>query len=278
MPRILALSPLALVLLALAGCPSDPVPADAALPDARVLGPSELYGPCEIDAQCPGAGAVCRGPSDGYPMGYCTVPCDDRTPCEGLGTQNNHCAQRAGEAQSYCELNCLNGRDCRDDSYSCVADALPSGGICIPICSSDAQCGGGAVCDPHTSRCVAPGGVATGAVTGEPCASNEACASGACIPEANGFTGGYCIANCVLPPGWNTNTFFDGASLPSGGCADSAICFPNGSFAARDLGVCLHQCASADDCRDGYECRQSFQLQQGGPSFTYDNGVCLPPN
>jgi hypothetical protein len=269
-------SGLALPLL-LSGCPSDPAPVvDAALPDARVFAASELYGPCEIDAQCPGEGAVCRRPSDGFPGGYCTVPCDDRTPCGGFGTQNNHCVQLVGEDRAYCQLNCLNGIDCRDEAYTCLADQLPTGGLCIPVCSSDAQCGGGTVCDPFTARCVAPGSVSTGAVTGEPCASNAACASGACVPEANGFLGGYCIANCALPAGWNTNTFFDGPSLPNGGCAGDAVCFPNGSITPRDLGVCLDQCTSDGDCRDGYECRRQFQLRQGGPTFSYENGVCLP--
>lgn len=272
----------ALVGAAIAGCPSDPGPTDAALPDApypdaMIYTASEMYGPCVIDAQCPGEGAVCRPNVDGFPGGYCTVPCDDRTPCEGLGTQNNHCVQLTGEDRAYCEVNCVNGRDCRGEGYSCLADQLPTGGLCIPVCNADAQCGAGAICDEHTGRCVPEGGEATGAITGEACASGDACASGACVPPANGFTGGYCISNCVLPMGFNTNTFFEGTVLPPGGCPDDGICMPfNGSFAARDLGVCLDGCMEDGDCRTGYFCRKDYQLQMGGPTFSYENGVCWP--
>jgi len=260
----------------LAGCPSDPTPpADAALPDARVFAPSALYEGCEIDAQCPGVGARCRRPVDGYPQGYCTVPCTDRTPCEGLGTQNNQCVQLNGEDQSYCEANCLNGRDCRD-GYTCIQDVTPSGGVCIPVCSSDEQCGGGAVCDLNSARCVAPGMTSTGARVGEACGGSGDCA-GWCIDEAgNGWPGGLCTQYCVLPAGWNTNTFYEGTLLPSGTCPDGHICYPNGSFAERDLGICLPACSTPEGCRDGYMCRQQWQLQEGGDVFRYDNGVCWP--
>ncbi len=283
--RSFALAGLALgSMLSLTGCPTDTGATDAALPDAAfpdamIYAASEMYGPCVIDEQCPGEGAICRSPLRGYPGGYCTVPCDDRTPCEGLGTQNNHCVQLNGEDRSYCEVNCVNGRDCRNagDGYSCLAEQLPTGGLCIPVCNTDAQCGAGAACDTHTGRCVAAGEQRAGALTGEPCASNDACASGACVPPANGFTGGYCVANCALPMGFNTNSFFDGTVLPSGGCPEDALCMPfNGSFAARDLGVCLDGCATDGECRDGYFCRKDYQLQMGGPTFSFENGVCWP--
>lgn len=272
----------ALLGLAVTGCPSDPVPTDAALDDANyadamIYTASELYGPCVFDAQCPGEGAICRRNVDGYPNGYCTVPCEDRTPCEGLGTQNNHCVQLDGEDQAYCEVNCINGRDCRGEGYTCLADQLSTGGLCIAVCNDDAQCGAGAVCDERTGRCVAAGSEAPGASTGEPCSSPTACASGACLPEANGWTDGYCIANCVLPMGFNTNTFYEGDVLPPGGCSDGGICMPfNGSFADRDLGLCFHGCAEDTDCRSGYFCRKQYQLQMGGPTFSFDNGVCWP--
>lgn len=275
-------SAVALVGLGLAGCNPESAPTDAALPDApyadaMIYTASELYGPCVIDAQCPGEGAVCRRNVDGYPNGYCTRPCDDRTPCEGLGTQNNHCVQLTGETRAYCEVNCVNGRDCRGEGYSCLTEQLPTGGLCIPVCNADAQCGPGAVCDLHRARCAAAPVEVNGELTGAACASNAACASGACVPAANGFTGGYCIANCVLPTGFNTNTFFDGPVLPAGGCPDDGLCMPfNGSFAARDLGVCLDGCADNTDCRTGYFCRKDYQLQEGGRVFSFENGVCWP--
>src|SRR5690606_33578722 len=70
---------------------------DAGPPDAGPpLMPSELFGPCQEDWQCPGEGAICRRATDGWPGGYCTVPCEDRTPCDFNGVYH-HCVTRAGE-------------------------------------------------------------------------------------------------------------------------------------------------------------------------------------
>ncbi len=260
--------------VSIGACTPDPLPApDAALPDARIHPASELYGPCEIDAQCPGEGAVCRGPLEGFPLGSCTVPCTDRTPCAGLGTANNQCI--GGPAGSFCEPGCLNSRDCRA-GYACVQDVNPAGGFCTALCTNDMQCGAGVVCDEYTTECVAPGGESTAATVGQPCVASEDC-RGWCISEAtNGWPGGACASNCVLPMSWNMNTFYDGTVLPSGSCPDGDICYPNGSFAAGDLGLCLDACTSDDGCREGYTCRTSFQLQEGGDVFTFENGVCWP--
>ncbi len=274
--RIRALALLGLLgsTAALVGCPSEPQPfVDAAVLDAPVFTPSELFGPCELDAQCPGEGAHCRRALDGFPGGSCTVACTDRTPCAGLGTANNQCVDLGDGAT--CEVGCLNSRDCRA-GYACMPDVNPAGGVCIPLCSDDAQCGGGAVCDVYSGRCVAPGGESTAGLVGEPCASNEEC-RGWCITQArSNWPGGSCTANCALAFGWNTNTFFEGTTLPSGTCPGNDVCFPNGSFASGDLGLCLDGCTSNDECRDGYVCRKGFQLRDGGPTFSYDNGVCWP--
>lgn len=271
----------------LTGCPApDPVAVDANIPDVYVRAASTLYGPCEIDAQCPGEGAVCRRAEDGYPMGYCTVPCSDRQPCEDeFGAQNHHCAQITGQTERYCEIGCLNGLDCRDDSYSCFdADATADPairGFCLPVCSRDDQCGAGNICVRETGRCAAAGTVAEGGAIGDPCNTNEMCASGFCIPPVSrqngaptGYTQGYCVSYCVLPPGFNTNTFYSGDSLPvDGECLGDSICMPiNGSVARRDVGICLDGCLADEDCRDEhYFCDHTWGFQRNS---TFDNGVC----
>src|SRR5690606_5864553 len=106
------------------------------------LMPSELFGPCQEDWQCPGEGAICRRATDGWPGGYCTVPCEDRTPCDFNGVYH-HCVTRAGETQSYCERRCLNGIDCGRTAYTCAGELPPSGGLCIGVCASDDECGAG---------------------------------------------------------------------------------------------------------------------------------------
>lgn len=276
--RTLALAPtFLLALLAAAGC-DDSTPVET--PDAQVLPASELFGPCVDDSQCPGEGAVCRRDEAGYPRGYCTVPCDDRTPCDAFGSYH-HCVQRTGEERSYCEQRCRNGLDCGRTAYTCVGELPPSGGLCIGVCSDDSQCSEGLVCDRWAATCVAPGSERTGAATGEPCEGEDTCRSGECLPEVNatgvptGWVGGSCSGNCILPAGYSSNFFFSGTLLPRAGCAgETDVCFPSSSLSEGDLGLCLRGCTSPADCRPGFSCVTQFQTTGGSASF--DNGVCLP--
>lgn len=255
---------------------------DAGADDAGPgLEPSELFGPCEDDSQCPGEGAICRTAADGYPGGYCTVPCEDRTPCDVFGVYH-HCARREGEEQSFCEQRCLNGLDCGRDAYTCAGELPPSGGACIGVCSSDEDCGGGFVCDPYTAVC-STSVTEVGAITGEPCADSDDCRSGQCFVDENaagqptGWAEGYCVSNCILPPGYNNNDFFAGDAFPNGGCPGDAICLPAdfSQTAQRDLGRCYDQCVTDGDCRTGYACLKDIQLASGGTS-SYSNGLCVP--
>ena len=275
-PLFTRLGLVALGLVAVA-CGDDDAPVD--MGDASVPPQSELFGPCTEDSQCPGEGAICRRDLDGYPRGYCTVPCEDRTPCDAYGSYH-HCVQREGETQSYCEQRCRNGLDCGRSAYTCAGELPPSGGLCIGVCSDDSQCSEGLVCDHYSATCVVPGTEPTGAVTGEPCGSEDVCRSGECITETrdgvpSGWVGGSCIGNCILPAGYSSNFFYSGTVLPRGGCAgETDVCFPNASLSEGDLGLCLQGCTSAADCRPGYDCRKAFQTVGGSASF--DNGVCLP--
>lgn len=268
-------------LLALAACDGGGGGSDAGSSDAAIVEPSELFGPCETDAECPGEGAVCRPATEGYPGGYCTVPCQDRTPCDVFGVYH-HCVTREGEDQSYCEQRCLNGLDCGRDAYTCAGELPPSGGVCIGVCSSDEDCGGGTVCDPYTAVCSTMA-TETGAITGEPCNAPEDCRSGQCVQEENasgqptGWVQGYCVSNCILPVGYNNSTFFMGDAFPNGGCPGDAICLPAdfSKTAQSDLGRCYDQCTADSDCRPGFGCLQDIQLAGGGTS-SYSNGLCVP--
>ena len=112
------------------------------------------------------------------------------------------------------------------------------------------------------------------------------CRSGQCIGEENattgvptGWVGGYCVSNCILPPGYNNNDFFAGDALPNGGCPGDAVCIPAdfSQTAQRDLGRCYAQCEADGDCREGYTCLKDINLASGGVS-SYSNGLCLPGN
>ncbi|MDQ3031401.1 MAG: hypothetical protein M3Y87_03220 [Myxococcota bacterium] len=287
--RPLCFSPLAqslllatVSLLGLAACGDGNVAPDAGpTDDAYVLQASRLFGSCVEDSQCPGEGAVCRRDDDGYPRGYCTIPCDDRTPCDLFGSYH-HCVQRTGETRRYCEQRCLNGIDCGRPGYTCAGELPPSGGLCLGVCSSDAHCSAGHVCEPYSGQCYPEGSVPTaGALTGEPCGSGAACLSGLCIEEVDddgaptGYLGGTCVSNCILPSGYNTSTFFGGTMLPRGDCVGNAVCFPTSSLSEGDLGVCQQACAGDGDCRPGLQCASSFNTSSGRPA-SFDNGVCLP--
>jgi hypothetical protein len=278
--RFLALASL---LLMLSACDGTPPGDDATVPHPDAgpqLAPSTLFGACEEDWQCPGEGAICRTASDGWPGGYCTVPCEDRTPCDVNGVYH-HCLAREGETQAYCERRCLNGIDCGRAGYTCQGDFPPSGGVCIGVCSSDAECGAGTHCDPYSAQCVEGDVPTTGALTGEACESNDDCRSGQCVLEVNeagvptGWIHGYCVAPCIVPHGYNSNTFFAGDELPQGTCAGDAVCYPVANQSEGDLGNCYGECASDDDCREGYGCLKDFQLASGGTA-SYPNGFCVP--
>ena len=251
--------------------------ADTAEPDTTPpLEPSTLFGPCVEDAQCPGEGAVCRTAGDfGAPGGYCTVPCEDRTPCDFNGVYH-FCGTREGETQSYCERRCLNGFDCGRSTYTCQIPEGDDAGICYGICATDEDCGGEARCEPYSGRCTADAPSMEGAVNGEPCAATEDCRSEFCINEANnGWPGGMCISTCILGTGFNVNTFYAGETLPPGSCPGDEICLPLlGNFSRNDAGACLPACDADNDCRDGYTCRKSFDGSAGASTFT--NGVCWP--
>ena len=278
-------SRLAATLLLLTACDggsTDDAGLDASAPDGGpVLEMSQLFGGCSEDWQCPGEGAICRTAAEGYPSGFCTLPCEDRTPCDANGVYH-HCVRLEGETQSYCERRCLNGIDCGRTAYTCAGELPPSGGICISACSADEQCGDGTSCDRYTGQCTADPVPTIGSVTGETCADAEACRSGQCIAEVNdtgvptGWVGGYCVANCILPSGYNSSDFFAGDALPSGTCAGNAVCLPaSGTQNQRDLGTCYTQCMGDGDCRPGYGCKKQFDLASGGVS-SYSNGICIP--
>jgi len=264
--------------------------ADAAR-DAELL-PSDLFGECEVDSQCPGPNAVCRTRTDGWPGGFCTRRCPggDRGPCEYFGAFHS-CMDIEEEGEFECEANCLNSLDCRP-GYICADQGAVNrsfgrdpAGRCVPICVNDDVCGEGGSCNRWTGRCYAdtePDPM--GALNGEACpGGSSSCRSGNCLGPVGTFTSGdtfptgwvdgYCFSNCALPEGYNTDTFWADGPLPQGACPAGDICFPAaGTLQSGDLGYCMPECTSDADCRaaDGYFCRKSFT--SSGP--TPPNGVC----
>lgn len=266
--------------------PVDAGPPDMGLPDTGPpdagLEMSYLYGPCVVNEQCPSG--LCRTAAEGFPEGYCSAPCEDRGPCMDPMTGVYHECALYEDGNRYCVRKCMNGAGCEREHYSCIFPNDPeiADGICYGMCGADEDCGPGASCNVYSQECV-PEGTAptTGSVTGESCAADADCRSDWCIEAGSattpsGWNGGYCIGPCILPLGYNTNTFFAGEALPAGTCADDQVCFPNGSFTRGDIGICLDSCTTDEDCRagEGYYCLKEIQLASGVASYT--NGVCLP--
>ena len=97
----------ATALLLLAGCGDDDGDTMAGTPDLgpppeEDMGPpppaEELFDECVIDEQCHaalGPTAFCRTAAEGWPEGFCTLPCADRTPCDD-GAIFHHCIDAFG--------------------------------------------------------------------------------------------------------------------------------------------------------------------------------------
>ena len=287
----------ALALFALAGCgdddSSDDTVTDTTTPDMgppRVdMGPPPpaegLFDECVIDSQCQaalGPSAFCRPAETGWPKGYCTLPCVDRTPCDD-GIIYNHCLDVFDTGQTVCERACENSFDCRE-GYICAAKGVvaPTRGLCVGYCQSDADCGANAECNPYAGDCVGVGEAPTdGGRTGEACADDDGCLSGSCQTPTNsgtptGWNGGYCLGSCALEAGWNSNTLFAGDAYPTGVCPDGNVCYPTSELTELSPGVCITVCDSNADCREaeGYECSKTVELASGPKTFT--NGVCFP--
>jgi hypothetical protein len=197
---------------------------------------------------------------------------------------------------------CLNGIDCERDGYTCQSlnqGMLSEVQVCIAVCT-DASCGDGTVCDRESGRCRPRDRMPMGRTVGQSCVPRTrmgadpamVCQSDLCQPDWNpdsmgnriytGWNGGTCTARCILPEGYNSSTFWPEMVLPQANCPAGAICYPNGSLARGDLGICLPACMADSDCRadEGYICRKTATVGTAAMPVTrrFSNGVCLPRN
>jgi hypothetical protein len=107
--------------------------------------------------------------------------------------------------------------------------------VCERLCTADADCPAGDLCPSPCARidppAECPRALCAPFNVGATCAADPDCGGLACLPETEGYPGGYCTAPCV----------------EDAGC-------PPGSHCKTPGGLCLKDCASADDCRAGYTC------------------------
>jgi len=137
------------------------------------MGPAEFTGatglPCEADGDCFG-GLTCSPATaaenpygtGGVQGGVCTAACDDSAGCLAVDS-NSECIALGQAGQGFCRAVCPVGAPGPDrcggrfDMVCVPSDIIdPTGGVglCRPLCTSDADCGGGRFCDLGTRLCV----------------------------------------------------------------------------------------------------------------------------
>jgi hypothetical protein len=109
--------------------------------------PGTVGGPCTAPTDCAalGAGAFCVPATDGFPGGYCSAACENAT-CVAPGV-----CTPSSATESNCLAPCDVPADCRA-GYTCFA--FRATGVCLPKCTSDADCSDpDPVCDLATGYC-----------------------------------------------------------------------------------------------------------------------------
>jgi len=154
-------------------------------------------------------------------------------------------------------LACLVVIGCTDDDGAkCGAGTELIAGECLPVSDAGATEDASAPvdidaaiasCGEHT---VVIDGVCRGLQpVGGSCSRGNECETGTCLPNDDGFPGGYC-------------------SIPS--CNDLRPC-PTGAYCqfsvAKEVSVCLAFCSGKSECRDDYVCQ---------PIYGSALGVCSP--
>jgi hypothetical protein len=210
---------------------------------------------CTKDGDCD-AGGRCVTPADDDPVfgggavgGYCTKDCLGDDECEKLGA-GSACIFPQGANKGECLLGCTIGPALMylDDELSQTKchgreDAMcyPLPGnvtACVPVCGTDAQCGG-RKCDPLTGSCVDK--PHTGKPNGALC--NDAASTNECAGFCQKFTGApsICTSPCTL--GGELAQTDDCGGINKGLCT-----YKPGGYGAGDFGRCAAACDKHDIC------------------------------
>lgn len=186
---------------------------------------------CSASADCgPNGTCIPQGADGSFAGGYCTaLPCGEVSVCPAASV----CT---GSTARLCMRSCSETLPCRG-GYACA------GGICVPACRSEADCGPTNNCHLGTGLCVPD---FWDVPVGEACADNTFCGThGTCLTDAQGYPAGYCSA--LTCSQYNP-------------CPAGSTC--HGTSAGT---LCLENCAASDPCRRPYRC---LELTSGA--------ACLP--
>jgi hypothetical protein len=216
------------------------------------VGTAQIGEACDSERLC-APGLDCWGADReplGAPGGVCTVFCDS-APCP----EGSSCVEvgAASGSTRACVIGCPHGSEdaskCRGRrELGCNKD-----GVCLPVCSSDAQCPS-RFCDRETGLCSdAP---STGSLPPASCGAETEC-RGECVSGAGDL--GVCTERCVL--GAPSACTGEGAEVLT--CVDLL-----GTGAdIGDIGYCARSCCPGPCLQTPFLCNLSF----GGKSY------CGPP-
>lgn len=270
------------ILPVVAACGAPPVPATGADGGVDLDGRIEpepdggpafvLFSRCETDEDCHGDSTALCGTV--YPGGLCTVECTDDSVCGESGQCfSGTCRPRCTRGGRECEpfgSACIYAGDTHICTPSCWPDdRLPEG---TPACVADREC------NEWRTRCVPPAELPTGrGENGAPCETDADCLSEWCLEEidpdtgaATGYIGGTCVSFGTQPP---DEEFVPGEPMPRSNCVEGSIVVPRqNSVQAGDWVICWDECASAADCRPGYQCFRG--VSSTGPA--HSTGACWP--
>lgn len=260
-------------------------------PVTESLKSTDVAAACAVDSDC-GPALFCIGAAatrsffgSGVAGGYCTASCQDDAECEELDSESR-CVEAPNGQARVCMRTCLSlrpdpgERKCLDRPNLVCASAAASGskpfraqrqaGVCIPVCTSDAECPG-RHCDPASGLCVdEPRG---GLPLGSECQDAAECQGAHC--ESIGRSFGLCTQFCK-------SGGYAGCGFSGSGPKRGAACLAPYVRASRftegegDLGLCRELCDSDVDCESaaqGWACRSSeLVATRFGRA-----GTCAPP-
>jgi hypothetical protein len=254
--------------------------------DAAIDGPSPtspLGASCRRDADCGDPELTCllasstalggRGPAGGL----CTRTCASDDDCTKWDASATCQSDSPDPTQLYCFEGCSHDdqyRSPRPSASKCHGrtDMACAGGelgfaatLCVPACTTDAQCGSGLRCNPHWGLCQAdaPQGDPVGTAC-DPRTRPTTC-DGFCLGSSSGV--GICTQVCPLgAPGVCGHD--DGGTRREACLAQLP---PNGGTSVGDLGACSKLCNCDADCAlAGLVCEPTALA--GGTGF---RGTCV---
>lgn len=227
--------------------------------------PGVLGTPCDTALPCPDPYVCLDGDTNSFQVdqegtlgsiahGVCTLPCADAYDCWDYD-EWSVClgfTQDTGYCMPYCIpgdgiIECAERTDMvcgllptGEDGGACTAttecgaNQICAGGgcagvfpVCLPNCSTDADCPVDRFCDPASGACLES--ARAGSAVGDACGDGGDCASGYCVE-------GICTRICTVGV--------------SGGCGANGMCFPAFDVTTDpgDYGRCLSMCDCDADC------------------------------